>query len=193
MDFTGFVKGIGRDLESGKYIIDLRVEEDVKDLFQKLNEKRLSIKISQYRKKRSLDANAYYWQLLTKIAEVLKTSKPFMHNQMLRKYGQLFMFDGKISTVTIPDTVEAERQVDEAETYHLKPTSQVRLGNDGVMYRTYKMLRGSSEYDAKEMSELIDGIVSEAKELGIETLTPDEIERLKNEWGINIAQKNKGL
>ena len=133
MDFTGFVKGIGRDLESGKYIIDLRVEEDVKDLFQKLNEKRLSIKISQYRKKRSLDANAYYWQLLTKIAEVLKTSKPFMHNQMLRKYGQLFMFDGKISTVTIPDTVEAERQVDEAETYHLKPTSQVRLGNDGVM------------------------------------------------------------
>lgn len=193
MDFSGNLKGIGKDLETGQYIVDLRVNEDVKDLFQELNGKNISIKITQYRKKRSLDANAYYWQLLTKIAELLKTSKPFMHNQMLRKYGQLFMFDGKFSTVTIPDTPEAEKQVDEAETYHLKPTSQVRKGNDGVMYRTYKMLRGSSDYDTKEMSELIDGVVGEAKELGIETLSPEEIERMKEEWGIRIAQKNKGL
>lgn len=190
MYFSGALKGIGRDLETGQYIIDLRVNEDVKELFHSLNGKDLSIKIIQYRKKRSLDANAYYWQLLTKISETLKTSKPFMHNQMLRKYGQLFLFDGRFSTVTIPDTPEAEKQVDEAETYHLKPTSQVRKGNDGVMYRTYKMLRGSSDYDTKEMSELIDGIVSEAKELGIETLTPDELERIKTEWGVKIAQKN---
>ena len=52
------------------------------------------------------------------------------------------------------------------------------------MYRTYMMLRGSSDYDTREMSELIDGTVSEAKQMGIETLPPHEIERMKKEWGI---------
>ena len=46
------------------------------------------------------------------------------------------------------------------------------------MYRTYIMLRGSSSYDTKEMARLIDGLVSECKEVGIETLPPDEVERM---------------
>ena len=46
------------------------------------------------------------------------------------------------------------------------------------MYRTYMMLRGSHDYDTKEMSTLIDGVVSEAKELGIETMTPDRIKEM---------------
>lgn len=46
----------------------------------------------------------------------------------------------------------------------------------------YAKLKGTSEYDTKEMSRFIDGIVSEAKELGIETLPPDEVARMKREW-----------
>ena len=45
-------------------------------------------------------------------------------------------------------------------------------------YRTYIMLKGSSAYDTQEMSVLIEGLVSECKELGIETLPPDEIKRM---------------
>ena len=45
---------------------------------------------------------------------------------------------------------------------------------------------GSSTYDTKEMSALIDSIVCEAKSLNIETETPEEIERMKREWGIDI-------
>lgn len=48
--------------------------------------------------------------------------------------------------------------------------------------------KGSSLYNTKEMSLLIDGVVRECKELGIETETPDEIERMKQEWGINIEK-----
>ena len=66
----------------------------------------------------------------------------------------------------------------EAETYHIKPTSQVQKGADGTLFRTYKMLRGSSTYDTKEMSYLIDGLVGECRELGIETLPPRELERM---------------
>jgi hypothetical protein len=43
-------------------------------------------------------------------------------------------------------------------------------------------LRGSHTYDTKEMSRLIDGVVEAAKELGIETLTPEQLERMKAAW-----------
>lgn len=47
-----------------------------------------------------------------------------------------------------------------------------------MTYRTYVMLKGSSDYDTREMSELIDGLVSECKECGIETATPEELQRM---------------
>lgn len=152
----------------------------------------MSIKAVKHRKKRSLDANSYYWQLLTKVAESMKLSKPQAHNYFLRQYGQLAIFDGKAAYIVLPDTEETEQTIEQSETYHLKPTSQVKEGKDGVMYRTYMMLRGSSEYDTKEMSVLIDGLVSEAKELGIEVLSPDELERLKEEWRV-YEQTHKSM
>lgn len=184
MEFTGVFKGIGKELDTGRYIVDLRLNEDVTKAFHSLKDTEVSVRITKHRHKRSLDANSYYWVLVTKIAEVLKASKPFVHNMLLRKYGQIEMFDSRGVYIVIPDTEESTKKADEAEFYHLKPTSQVKLGKDGIMYRTYMMLRGSSDYDTKEMSELIDGTVSEAKQMGIETFPPHEIERMKREWGI---------
>ncbi len=51
----------------------------------------------------------------------------------------------------------------QATEYHLMPTSQVRQGLDGIMYRTYKLLRGSSTYDTSEMARLIDGLITSCK------------------------------
>lgn len=186
MDFTGRFQTVGKDFSTGEYIVDLRVKEDVSRTFERLWDKEIDISIKQHRKKRSLDANAYYWQLLSQMAEILKVSKPYMHNYLLRKYGQVELFDGKAVYIVVPDTEDAEKRADESETYHLKPTSQVKHGRDGMMYRTYMMLKGSSEYDTREMSVLIDGLVSEAKELGLETLPPDEIARMKEQWRVAL-------
>lgn len=185
MEFTGRVMGVSTDFLTGKFNLTLEVNEAsvIREGYDKIKDlEKLSVKIVKYSKKRSLDANAYYWQLLSKVAEVMKMSKPFAHNYFLRKYGQIEIFDGQAVFVVIPDTEEAEIRVFEEETYHLKPTSQVKVGKDGRMYRTYMMLRGSSNYNTKEMSELIDGLVTEAKENGIETLPPDELERMKAMW-----------
>ena len=86
--------------------------------------------------------------------------------------------DGKPVFLVIPDTEEAEKKAEESETYHIKPTSNVREGNDGKMYRTYILLKGSSQYDTAEMSRLISGLVDECQQCGIETLPPDELNRL---------------
>jgi hypothetical protein len=97
---------------------------------------------------------------------------------MLRRYGTLKLFDGKVAYTVLPDTDEASRTVDESETYHIKPTSNVREGTDGVMYRTYMLLKGSSEYNREEFSKLVNGLVDECLHCGIPTETPDEIARM---------------
>ena len=184
MEVTGRIIGVTTDYLTGKFHIMLEINENgaFRDAYEKLRDVLLSVRIVAFRKKRSLDANAYYWQLLSKTAEVMGMSKPYAHNYFLRRYGQIEIFDGKAVYVVIPDTEESEKRVFEAETYHLKPTSQVKEGNDGRMYRTYMMLKGSSSYDTKEMSKLIDGLVTEAGENGIETLPPEELERMKAMW-----------
>lgn len=191
MECIGRLKGLGIDLMSRHQKLEIEVDSDIRKEYEKLKDKeKLRIRIVQYRKKRSLDANAYYWTLLTKFADVIGLSNPEAHNMMLRGYGQSEIFDGKAVYVTIPDTEEAEKKVNNATDYHLAPTSQVRLGNDGVMYRTYRLLRGSRTYDTKEMSRLIDGLITCCKEAGIpetEIVTPNEKEILKERYGVNFG------
>lgn len=135
-----------------------------------------TVEIKEYRPKRSLDANGLYWKTLTELAQTLKTSNAELHNIMLRRYGQVEDYGGQLVYVVLPDTPEAAKKADCAETYHLKPTSETRQGKDGNLYRTYILLRGSSTYNSAEMSRLIDGLISECKEVGLDILTERERE-----------------
>lgn len=185
MEFTGKVAGITMDFMTGKYNISFQADsaDAVTSQFDGIKDvEKLIITAVKYRKKRSLDANAYYWQLITKLAEAMHVSKGRMHNMILRKYGQIEYIEGKLIPISLPDTDKAEETALEAETYHIRPTSQVRQGKDGTMYRTYVMLRGSHSYDTKEMSELINGLVSDCKEVGIETLMPAELAEMMKAW-----------
>ena len=132
-----------------------------------------------HKEKRSLSQNSYYWKIESMVADKLRISKNRLHNQMLRDFGQIQYVGDKVIWMEIPDTDEAEDQVLEATTYHLKPTSRVLVGNDGITYRVYVMLRGSHEYNTREMSILLDGLLQEAKQLGIEVMTPNQLAELR--------------
>ena len=86
--------------------------------------------------------------------------------------------------MVLPETDEVAHKVDEDETLHVRPTDQVKEGNDGQMYRTYLLLKGSHELNTKDMGILLDGIISECHEVGVDTATPDEIIRMKAMWGM---------
>ena len=129
-----------------------------------------AVEIKRHRKRRSLDQNAMYWSILGQIAKALGISNSKAHNIMLRSYGQLERYGEQIVYVVLPDTEEAAEQADEAESYHVRPTSQVKAGKDGQSYRTYILLRGSSTYDTAEMTRLIDGAMDEAKQMGLTLL-----------------------
>lgn len=128
------------------------------------------VEIKRHRKRRSLDQNAMYWSILGQLAKALRISDSRAHNLMLRRYGAVETIDGKTIKLVLPDTDEAAQRADEAESYHIKPTSQVKVGTDGINYRTYLLLKGSHDMDTAEMKRLIDGVMDEAKQMGLTLL-----------------------
>lgn len=141
-----------------------------------MKDKLYDAELKEHREKRSLDANAYAWELITNIAETLTAeaqgetaySKDDVYLMMLKKYGQ-----GGIVKVPNRDKEKFER----AWKYH---EVHETLWDENAVY--YKFWVGSSNYDTKEMSLFIDGIVSECKLLDIETATPNELARMKSLW-----------
>lgn len=133
----------------------------------------------EHKEKRSLSQNAYYHVLLGKVADKLRLSKSRLHNDMLAHYGQRFFLDDKCVFVTIPDNEESESTAMESDTVHMKATSKTVVGNNGVTYRYWVMLRGSHEYNTREMSILLDGLIQEAKQLDIEVMTPNQLAEMR--------------
>lgn len=125
--------------------------------------------VTEYKKKRSLNANNYYWQLLTKIADILRISKETLHMKFLKEYGQ-------ITSICVPANYELKGFI---KYYEHDGT----FWKNNTKYYVYNIFKPSSEMNTKEMSILIDGVVQEAKSLGIETMTPEEIDHIKSLWG----------
>lgn len=152
------------------------------DMVEKYLNTDIRLNVKTWREPRSRTANNYFFVLVEKLANALRYSKPYIHNLMLRKYGQLQQIDGKPVWVVLPESEEVTKRVDEDETLHVRPTDEVKQGKDGKMYRTYLLLKGSHELNSKEFSILLDGIISDCKEQNIEVLPPAEIERMKKMW-----------
>lgn len=157
---------------NGNPIITLETNERA-DALKMVDElhgaEKLTIKVDKYREKRSLNANAYAWLLITKIGNVTKQSKEDVYFLMLKRYGQSEM----ISVMAHIPIGEYVKYCEEAGESTL----------NGKLFKHYRVYKGSSEFDTKEMSIFIDGIVSEAKDLGIQTDTPEQIARMKSLWG----------
>ena len=140
-----------------------------------------TLEIKKKRLKRSLNANNYSWVLTDKLADKLGISKDECHRLMLARYGQTAT-DGEGNKVIF----SARAEIPETELIkrlgYIAPIREGWVGEKRFIH--YRALKGSSEFDSKEMSVFIDGIVSECKEQGIETATPDELEEMKQKWGI---------
>ena len=188
MRMRGRLTDITQNVLTSEYYITMAVETIPSGVYG-LREEDISITLAKWRERRSLTANAYYWVIVGKIADILHISTSIVHNILLRRYGALEVIDGETLTIMVADTEEAEENVLNSDLYHLKPTSFTKEGKDGRMFRAYRVLKGSSSYDSKEMATLIDGAVSEAKEMGIETLPDTEIERMKLDYEINHSNR----
>ena len=175
MEFTGNIKGIVRDYQTNQFNITFSINESsAVNEIDMLKDSTLSIKAVKYRKKRSLDANAYLWVICTKLAEVHHTSKDEIYEQMLQKYGVLYQDEeNNYIVVTLKSDIDTSKIEGHWKYY--------KSSEDGK-FKSYLMIKGTSLYNTSEMARFIDMVVQEAKEEGIETLPPEELERMKATW-----------
>lgn len=174
MECVGKFKSIARDWMSGKWEITFTTNENITGSIDKIKDKLLRITVKQYREKRSLDSNAYAWVLMQKIAEAIQSDKWSVYLMMLERYSRAFTH-----IIVKPDIVDRVK----AEWRTVRELGEITVnGMTGIQLQCYF---GSSTFDTKEMSVFIDGLVYECRQLGIETLPPEEIERMKQEWGVS--------
>lgn len=170
-ELSGFIKDVFLS-PSGNICLCLSINEkqSAMNCYDELNgADKLSIKIDKYREKRSLNANAYAWKLITEIANVVRAGKDEIYLKMLKRYGQSEIIS-VLSHIPIGEYVKYYEEAGESEL-------------NGKLFKHYRVYKGSSEYDSREMAIFIDGVVSEAKLLDIQTKTPNEIANLKSLWG----------
>ncbi len=166
---------------SGDIQITLTVPQSAQTTVEELlaidkgNLPQYELKVLKKRNRRSLDANAYMWVLCDKLAKKLNTAADEIYKEMINRYG---------TSEIVPIRADAVQAfIDKWQSQGLGNMC-LNLGDcrrtEG--YQNIKIFFGSSTYNTKEMSVLIDGIVTEAKEQGIETLPSEELERLKESW-----------
>lgn len=171
-ELNGTIQGVSVDYKTGNALLTLAIDQKQSALncYDDLHlEEKLSFKIDKYKEKRSLNANNYAWKIMTEIGNILRLSKEDVYFIMLKRYGQSEMIS-VLSHIPIENYVK-----------YCEKAGETTL--NGKPFTHYKVYKGSSEFDKREMSIFIDGIVDEAKDLGIDTKTPDEIARLKSLWG----------
>lgn len=133
-----------------------------------MKQRKYDIEIKEHREKRSLDANAYLWVLLDKLADVLETTKEELYLGYVKQYG--IYRDFTLAEEAAKTFRHAWEMLGVAW-----PTEQVDYDGDRVVIRAYY---GSSQYNSKQMSRLINAVVEDCKEQGIETMTPLELARM---------------
>jgi hypothetical protein len=121
--------------------------------------------LREYVERKTRDQNSYVWKLITEIGNVLRKSKEEVYLEMLKDYGQSEI----VSMLSSINPVGFFKYYEEIGTGIV----------NNKEFTHYKVFKGSSEFNRKEMSIFIDGVVQECHQLGIPTLTPDEIAQLK--------------
>lgn len=182
MQTTAIISDISIDYKTNKPKITLLLDtrESIPRL-EEIKDNKLSIEIKKYRRKRSLDANAYMWTLIHAIQEVTDVPAKEIYRDAIRNIGVYQV---------VPTKNEAVERFIEAWEHNglgwVCETTKSKLEG----FTNILAYFGSSTYDTKEMASLIDLIVQECQQLGIETKTKEEIDSLLKQWDIGTNRSN---
>jgi len=164
-------KEINKNLSTHETEITFVVVDELDKLLKSIKTK-IYFKLSNWVDKRSLQANNYFWELVSKLASLFNTTDDEIYIGMLERYG---IFE------IIPRLNDEQALLELKKKWRLVVDMGDCEINDTTM-RKMKCYYGSSTYNVQEMSKLINGIVSECEHLNIPTKDPKEIERMCENW-----------
>ena len=165
----------------GKVVLMLDTDLSAEYL-DELKDKELKVQISVWRQDRSLNANNYCWKLLDEIAQRTHSAKEEVYQEIISKVGVFEILP--IRNEAVDNFVEKWKSRGLGWVCNIMRDSKIPNYTNVIAYY------GSSVYNTKEMSRLIDEVVQEAQALDIQTKTPQELAELKNLWG-QYEKQNK--
>ena len=178
MEAQGKIVDVSRELTTNKVRITFVINELPSALDALTGCDALDITAKRHREKRSLNANALFWKCIGDISSALRTDKWDVYLMMLKRYGIYTYLCVK------PDAVEMmKRMWRESEVIGTVDIN----GETAVQMLCYY---GSSTYDTKQFSVLLDGVIDEMKHIGLETPTSEQMRQSLDEW--ERAHKLKG-
>lgn len=191
-EVTGKIKDFTLDFTTGKpkLTVELNEKQSAMAMFDELKDTdKLTLRISQYREKRSLEANNYCWHLCGELAEKLSNEKV--------KYTKEDIYRKAIKEIGVwrDDEIEPADVKWRQAAWELIGTGWFSERVDFTADGNKEIIRfyyGSSRYNKKQMSRLIDNIVIDCQEQGIQTKTPAELARLTSLWGESIEKHSTG-
>ena len=137
------------------------------------------LSLSKAKKPRSMDANSYMWVLCDKIAHVIKATKNEVYRKAIKEVG---VFDDVVVIDGEPCASLVSAWGSNGIGYFSEIYDTRLTGLNGAKMRKVRLYKGSHTYNQTELSRLIDYLVDEAKGLGIETMTPNQIKELEESW-----------
>lgn len=158
-----------------RQIVTIELDGDFREAFDSLHGKPVDVTVKPYRRKRSLDANAYAWKLMDMLAAAMGTTKEAVYREAIRQIG------GVSETVCVK--AEAADMLCEGWTHNGLGWQCERVPSKLKGCINVILYYGSSSYDTAQMSRLIDQLIQDCHELEIETKSPEELESLLNDWG----------
>lgn len=175
MESKAKISDVSKDFHTGKFKLTFICDSVNPEELDRLSGKEIRLRAVQWREKRSLSANGYLWALCEQIASEMASTKEEVYELMLKRYGTIDR-DKDGVPITIKNPINQNMDLLSGHWLFIHQSSD---GESNVLVQ----IKGSSKYDTKEMSVLLDGVVSEAKDLGIEVMTPNEIAKMKALWG----------
>lgn len=177
MTNTGTLQDISIDYKTNKPKITLLLDtRDSIPSLEELKEDKLSVEIKKYHKKRSLDANNYFWKLLSEYCEEKGIDTIEEYKERVKRLG-IF----RVSRVEAKDVEALKKSWENWGTaWFCEVYDTEFLGN--IEFKILHLYYGSSSFNSKQMSRLINDLVEDCKEVGIETKTPQELASLVEAW-----------
>lgn len=178
MQFIGTKVGLGREFGTEEYAVTFYTKDKnvIKQFEQLIGKDKIDVQAKEYKEQRSKDANAYFHVLINKLARYFNLKDSEMKIKMNLQYGTIAKdSNGNSIGVKIPKGTDITQFYEYAKWFG-------ECEENGIKFDKYLFYKQTHTLDTKEMSQLINGVVQECQDVGIETKSKAEIDSLLKEW-----------
>lgn len=177
MQTTGTIEDISIDYKTRKSKISLLLDTKEIEIVEQLkNENKLNVELKKYREKRSLNANNYFWKMLQELCELAEIDPIEEYKRRVKQLGIFRRFKIEKDNIKTFEKMWTAQGV----AWFCEIADTEYIGE--IEFKIINAYYGSSSFNTKQMSRLINDLVQDCKAYEIETKTPEEVDSLLRSW-----------